>query len=90
MEATFVLKPNELTAEWLEQLKSHFADTGIITITASAPEKLLSVEEPRISKQQALLKRMQALRERTSRIPVTLPPGTDINDIIDSVNDVSL
>lgn len=90
MEATFVVKPEELTPEWLEQLKSHFADTGIITITASAPEKLLSIEEQRISTQQALLKRMQALRERTSSIPVTLPPGMDINDIIDSVNDTSL
>lgn len=88
MEATFVLKPDELTTEWLERLKSRFADTGIITITASAPEKLLSVEEQRTSQQRELLKRMQALRERTSRIPVTIPPGTDINDIIDSVNDI--
>jgi predicted transcriptional regulator len=88
MEATFVLKPDELTPEWLDQLKSHFADTGIITIKASALENSLSVEKQRISTQQELLKRMQALRERTSRVPVTLPPGIDINDIIDSVNDI--
>ncbi len=87
MEATFVLKPNELTPEWLEQLKSQFADTGIITITASSPEKFLSVEEQRISNQQNLLKRMQALRERMAQTPVTMPAGFDINDIIDEVND---
>jgi hypothetical protein len=86
MEATFVLKPDELTTEWLKRLKSHFADTGIITITATGPEKPLSVEEQRTS-QRELLKRMQSLRERMAQTQVTMPAGLDINDIIDGIND---
>lgn len=90
MEATFVLKSEELTPEWLEQLKSRFASNESITITASGPERPISADEQRIITQRQLFKRMEALRERTSRILVTLPPGTDINDIIDGVNDMSL
>lgn len=87
MEATFIVKPEELTPEWLEQLKSRFASNGAITITASGPEKLVSVDEQRIITQQHLLKRMQSLRERMAQTPVIMPAGLDINDIIDGVND---
>ena len=37
--------------------------------------------------QQNLLTRMKALRLLTEQVPVTLPSGIDINDLIDEVND---
>ena len=90
MEATFVVKPDELTPEWLERLKSHFADDGMITITAIGPEKPLPAQEQRMATQRELLKRMQSLRERMAQTPINISDGLDMNDIIDENNDNSL
>jgi hypothetical protein len=83
MEATFVLKPEELTTDWLEQLKNHFADDGTITITASGPEKLVSAEEQRIITQRAMLTRLQAVQKKYP--PVTIDADIDINKLIDEM-----
>lgn len=83
MEATFVIKPEELTSEWLEQLKSHFADDGTITITATGPDKPLSVEEQRTVTQRAMFKRLQ---ETKNMYPTrTIDADVDINKLIDEM-----
>ncbi|KAB7725975.1 hypothetical protein F5984_25290 [Rudanella paleaurantiibacter] len=84
MEATFVVKPEELTSEWLEQLKSHFADDGTITITATGPDKSLSAEEQRAVNQRAMFKRLQ---ETKKIYPTrTIEADVDINKLIDKMH----
>ena len=82
MEATFVVKPEELTPEWVEQLKSRFAEDGIITITASGPRKPLFVGKPRYDPQE-VLKRMAETRQKHP--PTKIPADVDINKIIDEM-----
>ena len=83
MEATFVVKPEELTPEWLEQLKSRFANDGTITITASGPEKPLSAEHKRASMQQEMFRRLQ--ETQTKYPPKTIDADVDINKLIDEM-----
>ncbi len=80
MEATFVVKLEELTPEWVEQLKSRFAEDGTITITASGPEKPLSVEEQRAVTQREMFKRLQ--ETQTKYPPKTIDADVDINKLI--------
>lgn len=63
--------------EFVERLTKFFAGK---TIRVRVEE----VEEP--TGQQHLLKRMEALRLLTEQVPVPLPAGIDMNDIIDEVN----
>lgn len=84
MEATFVLKPNELTPEWLEQLKSQFARDETITITATGPEKPLSVEQQRAVAQRAMFERL--LETQKKYPPKELAADIDINELIDELN----
>lgn len=79
MEATFVLDAQEDRKQFAERLATFFSGKTIRVRIEEIDEK-----EPG---QQDLLKRMEALRARTERVQVTLPPGIDINDIIDDVND---
>lgn len=83
MEATFVLKPEELTTDWLEQLKNHFSADGTITITAIGPEKPVSVEEQRIMTQQAMFARLRESQKKHP--PMTIPAHIDINEMIDEM-----
>ena len=83
MEATFVVKLEELTPEWVEQLKSRFADDGTITIIASGPEKLLPVEEQRAVTQREMFKRLQEMQ--TKYPPKTIDADVDINKLIDEM-----
>lgn len=83
MEAIFVMRPEELTPEWLEQLKSRFADDGTITIQASGPEKSLSVEEQRAVNQRALFKGLQEAQKKYP--PKTIAADIDINRLIDEM-----
>lgn len=79
MEATFVLNAKEDRAQFAERLTTFFAGKTI----------RVRVEEVKdsVANQQQLLKRMEALRLRTAQVSITIPPGIDINDIIDEVND---
>lgn len=76
MEATFVLDTQDDRRAFAERLSTFFADR-IIRVHVE------EIQKPG-SGQQHLLKRMQELRERMAQTPVTMPPGLDINDIIDS------
>ncbi|MEZ0543170.1 hypothetical protein [Fibrella arboris] len=82
MEATFVLNDQEDRALFVDRLTQFFAGKTI----------RVKVEEVdnRAVNQRELLVRMEALRLRTEQIPITLPAGMDINDLIDDVNDNSL
>ncbi|WP_345247730.1 hypothetical protein [Nibrella saemangeumensis] len=77
METTFVLKREELTAEWLEQLKEHLTEDSVITITATSPEK-----ESRYNPQEVL-----AHLDETRRMhpPKRIPADIDINKVIDEM-----
>ena len=83
MEATFVVKPEELTPEWVEQLKSRFAEDGIITITASGPEKPLFVEEQRAVTQREMFKRLQEIQKMHPT--KTIAADVDVNTLIDEM-----
>lgn len=76
MEATFILDTQDDRMAFAERLSTFFADR---TIRVHVEE----IQKPG-SGQQHLLKRMQSLRERLAQTPVTIPPGSDMNDIIDS------
>ena len=81
MEATFVVNPKEIDAQLLERMLGFFADRqGPVTVHL-AEKELEGVDW------QDLLRRMEALRRITEQVPVDLPPGTDINDLIDEIND---
>lgn len=83
MEATFVAKPSELKAQLLEKIESLFADSDApVTITLKQAEVTSQPD------QMDIYVKMEAIRKRTELITIALPPGTDINDIIDEVNDV--
>ena len=81
MEATFVLNEQEDRQQFAKRLTEFYAGKTI---------RVRVEEVPLQSGQQHLLKRMEALRLLTERVPVALPPGIDINDLIDEVNDNSL
>jgi hypothetical protein len=83
MEATFVVKKEELTPDWLEQFKSQFAEESIISITVIGPEKLLSVEEQRTVAQREMFKGMQEARKKYP--PKKIPTDIDINKMIDEM-----
>lgn len=76
MEATFVLDNQEDRKQFADRLAMFFAGKTIRVHIEEMDEKDVG--------QHDLLKRMEALRARTERVPVTLPPGIDI---IDEVND---
>ena len=82
MEATFVLDAQENRQRFAERLTEFFAGKTIRV-------RMEEVRDEKIG-QQHLLKRMEALRLLTEQVPITLPPGIDINGIIDEVNDNSL
>ncbi len=82
MEATFVLDAQEDRMQFAEKLTSFFAGKTIRVRVEEIGNKDVG--------QQQLLKRMEALRLLTEQVPVTLPPGIDINAIIDEVNDTPL
>jgi hypothetical protein len=83
MEATFVIRPEELTAEWLEQLKSHFADDGTLTITAVGLAKSSPEQEHRAVNQREMFRQMEETRKKypTTKIPADI----DINKLIDEM-----
>ena len=83
MEATFVLKPEELTAEWLERLKSRFADDETLTITAVGPAKTLSKQEQRVVNQREMFRQMQEMQKKYP--PKQIPANIDINKLIDEM-----
>ncbi|MVM40837.1 hypothetical protein GO730_29315 [Spirosoma sp. HMF3257] len=83
MEATFVVKKEELTPGWLEQFKSQFAEEGLISITAIGPEKQLSVEEQRVIMQREMFNRMQNTQKKYP--PRKVPADIDINRVIDEM-----
>lgn len=76
MEATFVLKPEELTPKWVEQLKSRFAEGKPITISASGEEK------PRYNPQEVLRKLEEA---RKKFPPQKISAAIDISKLIDEM-----
>jgi glycine cleavage system regulatory protein len=82
MEATFVLNAQEDRKQFADRLTEFFAGKTIRVRVEEVRDEAVG--------QQQLLKRMEALRLLTEQVPVTLPPGLDINDIIDEVNDNSL
>jgi|GEM_PF-6727625 len=84
MEATFVMKPDELTPEWLEQLKDQFAQDGTITIKATGPEKPLSVEQQRTATQRAMFERIREIQKKHP--PKQIAANVDINELIDELN----
>ncbi|RIV25027.1 hypothetical protein DYU11_06830 [Fibrisoma montanum] len=85
METTFVAKPSELKEQLLAKIESLFSDSDTpVTITLKQEEV-----KPRPDQWEIFLK-MEEIRKRTELVSVTLPPGMDINDIIDGVNDVDL
>ena len=79
MEATFVLDAQEDRMQFAERLTSFFAGKIIRVHVEEVESKVIE--------QQTLLKRMEALRLLTERVPVTLSPGLDVNGLIDEVND---
>ncbi|WP_077921692.1 hypothetical protein [Spirosoma sp. 209] len=83
MEATFVVKKEELTPGWLEKLKSQFAEDGTIIITVNGPEKRLSVEEQRVITQQNMFKQLQ--ETQMQHPPKTIDADVDINKLIDEM-----
>ncbi|MGA0559267.1 hypothetical protein ACO2Q8_21590 [Larkinella sp. VNQ87] len=83
MEATFVLKQEQLTPEWLEQLKRLFDEQGTLTITVSGSGKPLSAENQRVVDQQNMVKRM--LETQKKYPPKKISPEIDINKLIDEM-----
>lgn len=83
MEATFVVKLKELTPEWIEQLKSHFAEDGTITIKATGPEKPLSVEQQRVITQRRMFEHLQEIQKKYP--PQEIAADVDINKLIDEM-----
>jgi hypothetical protein len=83
MEATFVVKKEDLTTEWLTELRSQFADDGTITITASGPEKPHSEQEQRAIRQREAFKKLQEIQEKSP--PPIIAADIDIYEIIDSM-----
>lgn len=79
MEATFVLDTQDDRRAFAERLATFFADKAIRV-------HVEEIQKPGLE-QQHLLNRMQALRERTAQVAPVIPPGRDINDIIDDVDD---
>ena len=78
MEATFVLDAQEDHSQFAEWLTNFFAGKAIrIRIEEVSNET---------GGQQHLFKRMEALRLLTEQVPTTIPPDTDLNDLIDEVN----
>ena len=83
MEVTFVVKPDELTPEWLEQLKSQFDDESMITITATSPDKSLSAEEQRTANQRGMFERLRETRKKYP--PKEIAVDVDVNKLIDEM-----
>lgn len=83
MEATFVLKPEELTTDWLEQLKSRFTGEESVTITAVSADKPLSEEQQRVINQRAMFTRLRKSQKKYP--PITIPAHIDINELIDEM-----
>ncbi|WP_338872095.1 hypothetical protein WBJ53_27085 [Spirosoma sp. SC4-14] len=79
MEVTFVVKSEEDKRDFAERLAQFFEKK---TIRVKVEEVSDSVAD-----QQHLLRRMEALRLITEQVPVMLSPDTDINDLIDDIND---
>ena len=82
MEATYELSVQELTPEWLENFKKKFQDAGKVVIKAKTTEI-----SPKKSQYEVFLE-MEEIRKRIKLTPADFPPGFDINDIIDDVNNV--
>lgn len=77
METTFVVKREELTPEWLEQLKEQFAEDSVITITATSPKKELRYNP------QEVLAHLEETRRKYP--PKQIPADVDINKVIDEM-----
>ena len=84
MEATYELRVEELTPEWLEDFKKKFGKDRKVIIKAEPAET-----EPRKSQYEIFLE-MEEIRKSIKLTPADFPPDFDINDIIDEVNDVEL
>ena len=84
MEATYEMSVEELTSEWLEDFKKKFQKDGKVIIKAKIPET-----RPEKSQYEVFLE-MEEIRKRIKLTPADFPPGFDINDVIDDVNDVEL
>lgn len=82
MEATFVLDAQEDRAQFVERVTKFFTGKVIRVHIEEVDDKPVS--------QQLLFKRMESLRLLTEQVPITLPPGLDINDLIDEINDMDL
>ena len=82
MEATFVLDAQEDRAQFVERVTQFFTGKVIRVHIEEVGDKPVS--------QQLLFKRMESLRLLTEQVPITLPPGLDINDLIDEINDMDL
>lgn len=79
MEAIFVLDTQDDRRTFAERLSALFMDKPIRV-------HVEEIKKPELGQLQ-LLERMQSLRERMAQTPISMPPGLDINDIIDGVND---
>ena len=84
MEATYEMRVEELTPEWLEDFKRKFQKEGKVIIKAKTPES-----KPKKSQYEVFLE-MEEIRKEIEKEPIVFPPGMDINDIIDEVNHVDL
>jgi hypothetical protein len=84
MEATFVVDPQEVDAQLLTRMLEFFKDKR-------EPITLRLIESPKESfNWQKWFEGMENIRKRTEAILMEVPPGLDINDIIDGINHVDL
>lgn len=84
MEATFVVHPQEVDAQLLTRMLDFFKgkkEPVTVRFTDSSQEHF---------DWQQWFKGMEDIRKRTELVPVDVPPGTDINDLIDEMNKVEL
>ncbi|MFD2570966.1 hypothetical protein ACFSUS_10000 [Spirosoma soli] len=81
MEATFVVNPKEIDAQVLERMLSFFVDKerSVIVHMTEAQPKQFDFHQ--------LFQGMEAIRMRTELVPIPVNIG-DINELIDSVNDM--
>ncbi len=84
MEATFVVNPQEVDAQLLTRMLDFFKgkkEPVTVRLTDTAQEHF---------DWQQWFNGMEDIRKRTELVPVDVPPGTDINSLIDEMNSMEL
>lgn len=84
MEATFVVDPQEVDAQLLARMLEFFKGK-------KEPITVRLIDSPKENFDwKKWFEGMENIRKHTEVIPIEVPPGLDINDIIDGINHVDL